>query len=44
MHCRSDLSDSKIQGADFSNALLDKPMQQVSSAAAFRPFRNAHTS
>ena len=27
--CRSDLSDADIEGADFTNALLDKPMQTV---------------
>ncbi len=26
---RSDLSDADIEGADFTNALLDKPMQTV---------------
>lgn len=30
---RSDLTDSKINGADFSNALLDKPMQLVPASA-----------
>ena len=29
LSCRSDLSDADIEGADFSNALLDKTMQTV---------------
>jgi len=29
---RSDLSDADIEGADFTNALLDKPMQTVRCA------------
>lgn len=33
VQCRSDLTGAIITGADFSNALLDKPQQMVSHTA-----------
>jgi len=33
--CRSDLSDADIEGADFSNALLDKTMQTVRQSPSY---------
>lgn len=36
LSCRSDLSDADIEGADFSNALLDKPMQTVRNSPSPR--------
>lgn len=32
--CRSDLNNAIIDGADFTNALLDKPQQMVREARA----------